>query len=198
MKKNRGRTPRQRRRKDPIQSASPRRREAQCRASRQKWQDYKIALFLGMMIVGGIATFFLRALPKTTRLVADPDDVKQVAIGQGIYLRSCASCHGGNLAGQPHGKQPLSTGSFPAPSLDATGHTWQYTDAWLFTTTKYGGHASAARDFPRPMPAFNDRLTDTEIWAVLAYIKSRWPAAVRAKHARRTLHNSKGRHQHSP
>jgi mono/diheme cytochrome c family protein len=30
------------------------------------------------------------------------------------------------------------------------------------------------------MPAFGDRLGDREIWAVLAFIKSRWPAEIRA------------------
>jgi len=28
------------------------------------------------------------------------------------------------------------------------------------------------------MPAYRDLLTDTEIWAVLAYIKSRWPQRI--------------------
>ena len=28
------------------------------------------------------------------------------------------------------------------------------------------------------MPAFGSKLSDEEIWAVLAYIKSRWPAAI--------------------
>ncbi len=31
------------------------------------------------------------------------------------------------------------------------------------------------------MPAFERNLTDREIWAVLAYIKSRWPAGIRQR-----------------
>ena len=32
------------------------------------------------------------------------------------------------------------------------------------------------------MPAYEGNLSDDEIWAVLSYIKSRWPAAIRARH----------------
>ena len=31
------------------------------------------------------------------------------------------------------------------------------------------------------MPAYQDMLSDAEMWAVLAFIKSRWPADIRAK-----------------
>jgi mono/diheme cytochrome c family protein len=33
------------------------------------------------------------------------------------------------------------------------------------------------------MPAFGNVLTDAEIWAVLAYIKSRWPTEIRERQA---------------
>lgn len=102
-------------------------------------------------------------------------------MGQAVYARSCASCHGANLEGQPHWKQPLPTGGYPAPPHDETGHTWHHPDALLFKITKFGGQATASRDVRSHMPAFKDVLTDEEVWAVLAYIKSRWPTAVRAK-----------------
>jgi len=31
------------------------------------------------------------------------------------------------------------------------------------------------------MPGFGDTLSDREIWAVLAYIKSRWPEEIRQR-----------------
>jgi mono/diheme cytochrome c family protein len=34
------------------------------------------------------------------------------------------------------------------------------------------------------MPAFKDVLNDHEIWALLAYIKSLWPAEIRARQER--------------
>ncbi|MDH3602655.1 MAG: cytochrome c [Candidatus Tectomicrobia bacterium] len=80
-----------------------------------------------------------------------------------------------------HLSVPLLTGGYPAPPHDETGHTWHHPDAFLFRIPKHGGQASAPRDFRRHIPPFKEVLTDEEIWAILAYIKSRWPAAVRAK-----------------
>ena len=39
------------------------------------------------------------------------------------------------------------------------------------------------------MPAFGQTLSDAEIWAVLAYIKSHWPEEVRARQAEITRAN---------
>ena len=158
------------------------------RASRRRSRRrYVILLILGLVAVGTMVTLMQPPFSQTTTHVADPDNAKQVAIGQAVYARSCANCHGANLEGQPRWKQPLPTGGYPAPPHDATGHTWHHPDALLFKITKYGGQASAPRDFRSNMPPFQDVLTDTEIWAVLAYIKSRWPAAVRAKQTQMSM-----------
>ena len=53
--------------------------------------------------------------------VADPHNATQVALGQTVYRRACAACHGVNLEGQPNWKRPLSTGGYPAPPHDASG-----------------------------------------------------------------------------
>jgi mono/diheme cytochrome c family protein len=39
------------------------------------------------------------------------------------------------------------------------------------------------------MPAYQDMLSDDEIWAVLAFIKSHWPAAIRAQQAQQNTGN---------
>ncbi len=40
------------------------------------------------------------------------------------------------------------------------------------------------------MPAFADQLSDREIWAVLAFIKSRWPADIQpAQQQRNKIQN---------
>ena len=39
------------------------------------------------------------------------------------------------------------------------------------------------------MPAFGQTLSDAEIWAVLAFIKSRWPEEIRARQAEITRAN---------
>ena len=63
----------------------------------------------------------------------------------------------------------------PAPPHDESGHTWHHPDAVLFAITKNGLVApNAPQDYESDMPAFAAKLTDDEIWAVLAYIKSHW------------------------
>jgi mono/diheme cytochrome c family protein len=37
------------------------------------------------------------------------------------------------------------------------------------------------------MSAYRDMLADEEIWAVLAFIKSRWPASIRAHQEQENL-----------
>jgi mono/diheme cytochrome c family protein len=118
---------------------------------------------------------------------ADPDNAEQVALGQRVYLSFCAGCHGAELEGQPNWKKRLPLGNFPAPPHDKTGHTWHHADQWLFEIVKYGGRYHAPARYRSAMPAYQDMLSDTEIWAVLAFIKSHWPADIRAKQAQRNV-----------
>ena len=43
------------------------------------------------------------------------------------------------------------------------------------------------------MPAFGDRLSDAEIAAILAYIKSTWPPEIRVRHDRLNAAKAEGR-----
>ena len=123
----------------------------------------------------------------TQPLRAEPNNAEQVALGQTMYARHCASCHGANLEGQPNWRQRLPTGNYPAPPHDETGHTWHHPDRYLFETTKYGWQRFAPPGYQSTMQAFEDVLGDAEIWAVVAFIKSRWPASIRAQQERENL-----------
>jgi mono/diheme cytochrome c family protein len=114
---------------------------------------------------------------------SDPDDRKQVGLGAEVYARHCASCHGANLEGQPDWRERLPSGRLPAPPHDASGHTWHHADEHLFGITKHGLAAYAPPGYESDMPAFAGVLSDAEIHAVLAFIKSRWPEPIRAKQA---------------
>jgi mono/diheme cytochrome c family protein len=113
---------------------------------------------------------------------ADAGDPAQVAQGEALYRAQCASCHGAKLEGQPNWRKQLPDGTLPAPPHDASGHTWHHADPLLFKITKDGGQAGAPPGFRSNMPAFGDKLSDAEIWAVLAFIKSRWPPEVQQRH----------------
>lgn len=111
-----------------------------------------------------------------------PGDAATVATGKGIYEEHCASCHGANLEGQANWRERLPSGRLPAPPHDRTGHTWHHPDAQLFDITKRGPAAVVGGSYESDMPGFDGVLTDTEIIAVLSYIKSTWPASIRARH----------------
>jgi mono/diheme cytochrome c family protein len=117
---------------------------------------------------------------------ADPEDREQVALGGQVYEAHCASCHGARLEGQPNWRQRLPNGRLPAPPHDASGHTWHHPDGVLFDITKNGLAAHAPKGYESDMPGFAGKLSDEQIWAVLAYIKSEWPQEVRMRQAQIT------------
>ena len=74
-------------------------------------------------------------------------------------------------------QQPLADGSYPAPPQNASGHTWHHTDTELFVTVRDGDDPGMAGK-ASVMPAFGKTLGDSDIVAVLAFIKSNWPPDV--------------------
>ena len=116
---------------------------------------------------------------------ADAGDAELVARGRVVYQESCAACHGARLEGQPNWRQMKPDGTLPAPPHDVTGHTWHHSDQLLFRITKYGS-ASVAPGFRSAMPVYAGVLDDADIWAVLAYIKSHWPADIQAAQSARS------------
>lgn len=111
---------------------------------------------------------------KGLSFLGEPVTPKQLVLGQEVYAANCASCHGAKLEGQPDWKRRLDTGRMPAPPHDESGHTWHHADRDLFTITKLGVGA-VVPGYESDMPAFADVLSDAEIAAALAYIKSTWP-----------------------
>ena len=115
--------------------------------------------------------------------IVDPADAELVALGEEVYAANCASCHGADLEGEADWQQRKADGKLPAPPHDATGHTWHHPDPQLFALTKYGPAALVGGDYQSDMPAYEDVLSDREIRASLAYIKSRWPEEIREQQA---------------
>ncbi len=142
------------------------------------------AALLGVALLAATVTGFAAAAEPT----ADPNDAAQVARGEKVYAGYCGACHGVNLEGQPGWRERGPDGKLPAPPHDASGHTWHHSDAQLFDITRRGvaaiagpGYKTDMRGFGR---AFGGTLTDADIWAVLAYIKSTWPPEIRARRDR--------------
>lgn len=106
--------------------------------------------------------------------LGEPVTPEQIDLGRELYGTNCASCHGADLQGQPDWQRRLDTGRMPAPPHDETGHSWHHSDQSLFTITKLGVGAIVP-GYESDMPAFQGKLSDADIAAVLAFIKSTWP-----------------------
>lgn len=120
-----------------------------------------------------------------------PVSATEIETGRQLYAANCASCHGASLEGQPDWKRRLENGRMPAPPHDETGHTWHHSDQDLFTITKRGVGAIVP-GYQSDMPAFGGILSDTQIRAVLAYIKSTWPDRQREFQASVTANDEGG------
>lgn len=133
-----------------------------------------VAAIIAIIVAAG---FYLFADASPAPAYISPSDAALVARGKSIYAAQCAACHGAALEGQPDWRMRLSNGRLPAPPHDASGHTWHHPDKVLFDIVKNGlvPGKTAPEGYQSDMPAYGSLLSDEDITAVLAYIKSRWP-----------------------
>lgn len=147
--------------------------------AKNKWQSRLQKSLLGGGLLATVVT------PSFAFFHDEPD----IELGRKTYQETCASCHGANLEGQPNWQSANTEGLYPAPPHDETGHTWHHGDRMLLDYIRKGGQVvldEMGVEFTSGMPAFADQLSGAEIEAVLAYIKSTWPARVRAWQEDRT------------
>lgn len=135
------------------------------------------AVFAAVAVLTGALAYFAISGSREAQPFGASDQM--LALGQSVYMKNCASCHGAKGQGQPG----WLTNANLAPPHDATGHTWKHPDRSLFRFIKTGllddictiGAGGA-------MPIFKDQLSDQEIKAVVAYLNSLWPPQVRSLH----------------
>ena len=100
--------------------------------------------------------------------------------GMELYKSNCASCHMGNLAGNPDWKSGLDDdGQRLPPPLNGTGHTWHHSPEQLFQVIRYG-YKKFDPNYKGKMLG-NDDLSEDDVWSILEYIKSVWPKEIRDK-----------------
>ena len=144
---------------------------------------------LGVLSVGAV-TYYLssHANEAEANIALKHKDAAFVDLGLVVYADNCASCHGVALGGQANWRQRDADGYLPAPPHDETGHTWHHPDSYLFLMTKYGIESMIGKSYPNNMPAYEDKLTDEEILAVLSYIKSTWSGRIQRQHDQINIH----------
>ncbi|MBH66760.1 MAG: hypothetical protein CMM58_00240 [Rhodospirillaceae bacterium] len=106
-------------------------------------------------------------------ITADKYNVSQTSLGKNLYQANCAFCHGDDLEGKPGWNEKYAIGKRPAPPLKGAGNINKISDRDLFDITKFGGQPFSPRGYVNEMPGFEMLLSDSEIWAILAYIRFR-------------------------
>ncbi len=94
---------------------------------------------------------------------------EHVAQGGDIYVRNCMYCHGDNLDGQGH----FAAGFNPPPAnFQDPGTIAMLQEAYLFWRVAKGGPGLPKESTPwnSVMPAWEDRLTEEQIWQVIVYL----------------------------
>ncbi len=160
----------------PTASAKPPRRRHPSSPRRPSQRAVLIAF--AILCAVALTIFVVRSSARTTTDTPG-GSTQQIERGQLVYATRCASCHGAALQGELGWPEPRANGSMPAPPLGERGNTWRQTDQWIITTIKQGGQVNAAPGQVSAMPGFAGGLTDADILAVVAYIKSTWPSQLR-------------------
>lgn len=98
---------------------------------------------------------------------------EELYLAQQNYTKLCAHCHGWAGDGQPQVtiENAEQRGYHTVPRHDSQGHTWQHPDQILFEVIKYGVQAPTNL---YPMSAFDEQLSDNEIFGIVKYIKWWW------------------------
>jgi mono/diheme cytochrome c family protein len=97
------------------------------------------------------------------------DMAEHVALGKAIYYRNCMPCHGDYLDGQGH----YAPGFRPIPlNFQDNGTIAQLTESFVFWRIAKGGPGLPREGTPwhSAMPAWEDFLTENEIWAVILFL----------------------------
>lgn len=96
------------------------------------------------------------------------------ATGKRIYTQNCMPCHGDYLDGRGH----FAHGFSPAPlSFQDNGTIAQLSESFVFWRVAKGGVGLPREGTPwnSAMPAWEDFLTEDEIWAVILFLYEQTP-----------------------
>ncbi|MGH7506815.1 MAG: c-type cytochrome, partial [Longimicrobiales bacterium] len=102
-------------------------------------------------------------------LRADGSIAEDYDVGKRVYYQNCLPCHGDALNGQGH----YAHGFSPAPlNFQDNGTIAQLTESFVFWRIAKGGVGLPKEGTPwnSAMPAWEDFLTEEEIWSVIIFL----------------------------
>ncbi len=135
------------------------------------------------MVVTGVVMLIERRLAATAT-DAQPDRPAQVALGRTLYRQHCSYCHGIDREGHEDWQPGTQVAAGLPTALDERSPSVDRSDRQIFEWIRYGGQPFLPAGVRSQMPAFEFNLTEAQVWAVVAYLKNRWPEEVLARHER--------------
>ena len=125
-----------------------------------------------------ILTILLSTLLLTS-CFSDDAPISSAQLGQVTFEQNCVSCHGKDGEGiVKDWKKRQADGSYPAPPVNGSAHSWHHSPKTLLSTINNGGAKLGGQ-----MPAFKDQLSEEEKQALLDYMYSLWPKDIQAKYS---------------
>ncbi len=122
-----------------------------------------VYLLIGLLLIIPVGT--------PAQPVARIDDQALLDRGRDLFRENCAVCHGANAEGTVDNWQERdASGKLPPPPLNGTAHAWHHTLNSLARTIRQG-----TMPIGGSMPAWGDKLTDDEIFAIIVWFSSLWP-----------------------
>ena len=143
---------------------------------------YGIIIFISLVLLVWLQLKDPNMSSKMSNLIS-PANAKNIDIFKGmeLYTKNCASCHMGNLAGNPDWKSGVDDdGQRLPPPLNGTGHTWHHSPDQLFQVIRYG-YKKFDPNYKGKMLG-NEDLSEDDVWSILGYIKSIWPEEIKTKY----------------
>ena len=140
----------------------------------------RLGLWFGMGVVAiCIATVgFIAANRPAEQSLAAVENKKQGDLGQLTYQRNCMACHGVKLKGKPNWE--VENAKQAGIPLSADGTTWHLSDQRLFDAIATGTRVKGGKSERIHDTAYGDaqggKLSEQEIWALIAYFKTTWTA----------------------
>jgi mono/diheme cytochrome c family protein len=97
----------------------------------------------------------------------------QAARGKEVFINNCAVCHGNSAEATNDWKTPDANGNYPPPPLNGSAHAWHHPISVLGRTIYNGGAEVGGQ-----MPAFKDKLSESEIVDVIAHFQTYWSDSI--------------------
>ena len=97
------------------------------------------------------------------------DMAEHLAVGATVYVQNCMPCHGDRMDGEGHFAHAFN----PLPAdFTSNGTIAQLTESYVFWRVAKGGPGLPKEGTPwnSAMPAWEDLLTEDEIWSVILYL----------------------------